>query len=322
MTEVLSQFKTGNDLTKAIHQIVSNGHADLAVAFWGDRATDLLGIPCDASNIRIVCDAWSGCCNPNILAELLDRNCTLVDVPHLHAKVYIGDGSAIVASANASTNGLGEEGIEYPKNYEAGYIVTNPVDVTDAREWFEAIFRIGTPINEDDIPQIRKIWREKRKNRPVGRTITSFLEVLQYKPEYLEGRGLKVAIYKYEDPPERIERKYRESAFYDKKYDGSRYSPYYFEAYSWNINSGDYILDVGRDENGNYECEGVWKVLSIINNKELIPTELIRQPFSLSLSVGDKKLLAAKVKLLVDSKKIKINGPLLSIRDFAKIFAT
>jgi hypothetical protein len=55
----------------------------------------------------------------------------------LHAKVYIGEKGVIISSANASANGLGEEGDELLAGLEVGYFTTRQNDLELARRWFD-----------------------------------------------------------------------------------------------------------------------------------------------------------------------------------------
>jgi len=64
--------------------------ADFAVAYWGKGATERLGLDkIRKKPVRIICDLWSGACNPNELQKLLDRGFKLRTKDRLHAKVYI-----------------------------------------------------------------------------------------------------------------------------------------------------------------------------------------------------------------------------------------
>jgi hypothetical protein len=144
----------------------------MAVAFWGQDACSRLEIPANAKGSRVACDARSGCCNPSALSELLKRKVSVVDVPNLHAKVYIGGKEVVVASANASTNGLGEEYDLMSTGLEAGYHSTREEDVTAAWKWFNVIFESGRPVTSDDIPELIDLWRRKQAHRPIRGWVT------------------------------------------------------------------------------------------------------------------------------------------------------
>ena len=98
-------FVTGEHLLQAARSTVALGRADLAVAFWGPKAVDLLEMPVDASGIRVACDAFSGSCSPKALAELLRRGAKVYDSPGLHAKVCLGTGMLVVGSATPRRTG-------------------------------------------------------------------------------------------------------------------------------------------------------------------------------------------------------------------------
>jgi hypothetical protein len=165
-------FLHGSALSAAIRNTLNGRRADIAVAFWGDGACKLLAIPFNAKGSRVACDARSGAGNPSAISDLMKRNVAIVDVRGLHAKVYIGEKGVIISSANASANGLGEEGEEILAGLEAGYLTQRREDIELARQWFEDLYTDGKPVTEDDLPELRKLWTQRQLHRPTRRPDT------------------------------------------------------------------------------------------------------------------------------------------------------
>jgi hypothetical protein len=217
--ELKLKFVHGPTLLAAIQSAIAEGNADMAVAFWGRNACGRLKIPGNAKGSRVACDARSGSCNPSALSDLLERGVAVVDVPRLHAKVYIGNKEVIIASANASTNGLGEEDDEVSTGLEVGYHTARAEDLAAARQWFEAIFKQGVSVTKDDLPELRTLWRKRQEQRPLRDKRRSFLNVLTTEFESLENRNLRVAFAWWVEPPKAIDSEYKLTPFYDHSYD-------------------------------------------------------------------------------------------------------
>src|SRR4051812_26192393 len=63
--------------------IRSSGAVDIAIAYWGGGAATTLGLATQTGEIRVVCDAQSGACNPDELAQLSEM---------LHVKLHWKNG--------------------------------------------------------------------------------------------------------------------------------------------------------------------------------------------------------------------------------------
>ena len=130
----------------------------MGIAFWSDWTCERLKLPADASGSRVACDARSGACDPSVLADPLNRNVSIVDVPGLHAKVYTGNKGVVITSANTSANGIGEEADEIPYSLEAGYITERFEDREATRHWFAALFEKGELGTTADLPELKDYW--------------------------------------------------------------------------------------------------------------------------------------------------------------------
>lgn len=312
------EFVTGQELSIAIQAVLAGRRKDMAVAFWGRGACDRLTLPPDASGSRVACDARSGGCNPSALADLLERNVTIRDVSGLHAKVYIGDKGAVICSANASANGLGEESKELFDSLEAGYVTEQQEDIEKALQWFRAIYDQGDDVTKSDLPEIRALWRERQKHRPARSK--RLLDALRNAPDQLRGRGLKVAIYTSVDPPPSVERAYKQSVFYDAKtYRSLSHYPFFWDAKDWKVGVGDLILCFEGDEQRKIACYGTWRVQAVIDGGIVVPAgEYVRDPFRLKLPQSDARDLAKQVQSLVNGGVLEMDGPLLAIEAFAQ----
>ena len=109
---------TGDELRAKVAAIAGERKPCCAVAFWGRGAAALFG---PRSRVRIVCNLATGGTNPDEIIALQAKGHTVLQHDQLHAKVYLGKSQAVVASANASANGLGLEASEQAKWIEAGW---------------------------------------------------------------------------------------------------------------------------------------------------------------------------------------------------------
>jgi len=114
----------------------------LAVAFWGGDAMKRLGIAeWKAKNVRMICNATSGACNPLALNELRSHiGSNLRTNPNLHAKVYWTPSTLVITSANASASSLSLEGEEVKGNIEAGIVSTDHLLLTEVKQWFDELY--------------------------------------------------------------------------------------------------------------------------------------------------------------------------------------
>jgi hypothetical protein len=160
------EFLTGPKIIEKINTEAAKAHqADLAVAFWGKGALRLLGFP-KTTKLRILCDLDSGACNPHELIKCLKRgNVEIRAQRKFHAKVYLMPACAIVASANASAHGLGDEGDEETKGtVEAGIFSDNKKFVDDVKAWFKAQWEDAhDDVDEERARRAILPWELRRK---------------------------------------------------------------------------------------------------------------------------------------------------------------
>lgn len=161
-----SEFLHDESLTAAIKHLLRAPKNDVccAVAFWGKGSQDLLRT-CKPSKTRIICNLQSGGTNPAVIEDLQKKGFLIKQHSTLHAKTYIAD-RAIVASANASTNGLGLQDQEQAGWLEAGSFVS----VEQARTWFENLWLDAITITPADIKTAKSVFDARQRRRPTRTT--------------------------------------------------------------------------------------------------------------------------------------------------------
>lgn len=152
--------------------LLSGAPARAAVAFWGQDAEKALAISRDMvkqCQLKIICDLESGACNPATIRKLIDADTQVRFLKKLHAKVYLGNGEAVIGSANASANGLGLEGREVGGSKEVCIVTNDEAVVSQCECWFTNMWESATKIEEDDLRGAELAWRLRRKHRPMVR---------------------------------------------------------------------------------------------------------------------------------------------------------
>jgi len=159
------QFLTGKELYKAVQNIASGTKPRFAVAFWGQGAKEQI---CDGGNkdIQIICNLKMGATNPFVIEDILGRRVPVRQHDILHAKVYLNETAALVASANASANGLGFEGAEQASWEEAGLFIDEPQAIVEIKRWFTRMWGESREINEGDLERAKATWRARQGAKP------------------------------------------------------------------------------------------------------------------------------------------------------------
>lgn len=189
--------------------IAENDKLKIAVAFWGAGAEALL----ESKNrkFKIICNLTSGGTNPEVIKKLL-KWAPRVSVRHhddLHAKVFVGHSSAIIGSANMSTNGLNIESVEFDGWQEAGFL-TDQVDAVEAAgKWFDTRWEESDEISKTMLKVADLAW-QKRISARVRRPKSS-PSLLDMTPAEASGRKIFVAFYDEDSSPaaEKVDAKLR-----------------------------------------------------------------------------------------------------------------
>lgn len=109
---------------------------------------------------HILCDLLSGGCNPNEIKSLLELSdkdhIQILHLNRLHAKVYWTPTNVIVGSANASANGLGDEG--ELGTIEAALLTDDVTTRNNAATWFDGMWKKGKKIDDAMLEQAKEAW--------------------------------------------------------------------------------------------------------------------------------------------------------------------
>ena len=167
--------KSKNEEDRIIHHVRSfckkwEQPLQIAVSYWGKDSLDDTGLHerIDSKNsgpVQIICDLFSGSCNPNPIKTLISKK--RVEVKTLrgfHAKVWICGHDVIVGSANVSINGLGSDDKESKAgNVEAAVKVSDGDVARKIQSWFREQWDRNDCVNvtKREIEKAEKIWRAR-----------------------------------------------------------------------------------------------------------------------------------------------------------------
>lgn len=168
--ESMQAFLSASECRAEVRRMLaSNGPIQAAVAYWGKGAIKDLGIH-KGLDFRAVCDVRSGGCNTDVVEELLRLFGPNRILTHdrFHAKVWLAQGTLIIGSSNASSNGLGFEGHETDSLVEANMLVKDPKMVKTVREWMEkSVAQSARKITANDLRVGARRHAINRGKRPV-----------------------------------------------------------------------------------------------------------------------------------------------------------
>lgn len=158
-------FVNSANYDDAVRKVLSEqGLALVAVSFWGRDSELLLRDRNDQT--KVICNLKSGATNPETIELLLKiKNVEVKQHDHLHAKVVIGNGSALIGSANFSSNGLNLEASELKGWEEAGLLTQDTTQIRLIRDWFNSIWNESYKIKNSDIEEAKLIWKKRRATR-------------------------------------------------------------------------------------------------------------------------------------------------------------
>lgn len=164
----VAAFLDGEALSAAVRRVCDGSQVCCAVAFWGRGMPDgLLGN--EPSRARILCNVTLGGTNPKALEEAgAPNSLNLRCYDTLHAKVYLSRAGAVVASANASENGL--SGGEKPALLQEAGVWLEPGtdDWKAAERWFESLWQQARPVDRAALDEAGKTWRRAARSRALA----------------------------------------------------------------------------------------------------------------------------------------------------------
>jgi hypothetical protein len=190
---MMTTFLTGENIVKTVRDSIDASEgADLAVAYWGAGATERLGLDKRGKKVRILCDPGSLACNPSELKKLLDRGVELKTEDGLHAKVYITTHQVVIGSANASINGLGEEGYETDLGLEAAIESSDEDIMRDASDWFEKHWKTAESVDKARLEEIKPFWQPRSRRG-------SLLSLLLTNPALFHRMPIRLVVFEEPD---------------------------------------------------------------------------------------------------------------------------
>lgn len=195
-------FLSSGDYLEHVSGVLEAGESvSVAVAFLGDGAERLFerfGKP-----TRILCNLMTGATNPNVVEALQSVDGVEIRrLDDLHAKVVLTPNKAIVGSANLSTNGLNLEGRESAGWREAGYLVSDKLQIEAMFAWYEKQWAASSEISPKDIELAKQRWKLRRAGRPIATTAKRLLDL---ELEQLKDQRIYVALYREEASKEAAE---------------------------------------------------------------------------------------------------------------------
>jgi len=309
-------FKHGRDLTAAITHVVSSGPVDMAVAYWGSKACDHLNLPQDLAGYRIACDAYSGFCSPAAIKELLHRNAQVVDVPLLHAKVYLSGRGVVSASANASTRGL-SGAPDSSFGLEAGIFDCELSHLDKARDWFSHTFKSGRTVTLGDLSRIEEVWNRQRSTVQLR---TSLMEAILTRSSLLADRALRVSVYRAEEPSDEVQNIFKRTPYFDAKKWSSTSSYPFFWGEMPKVSPGDVLLCFELD-GGKVMYEGVWTILDRVGNGEKTVWPVALTKLSFVPQLGPVSEVCRRTTEAVRTGALRPDAGPISLTEFAAAIA-
>lgn len=316
---------SGSQLAKALcKEIARPGKIAMAVAYWREGATARLGIENVSSEVRIICDAYSGACNPEELKRLMGLpHVQIRTIDSLHAKVYLTAQCAFVGSANASANGLGQEGSEVV-NIEAAAMIADPVFTRSALRWFNDLWKApkAKEVTDEDFEELFKLWKARRRNRPMSRNkSTSLLQAVKADPDSFKNRDLRLVAYIGVEPSQEEHDNFERvsSQLFElsdpEQYKSKNRSTFYVDNWAWNVSEGDYILEftVNRKRT-KAKFMGLWRVRSerafhkTKSGARLILLDEVSNYKKLELSQSDSKELGNAIIPFLQQSGFKVDA--------------
>lgn len=168
----------------------------LAVAFWGEGATDALGLAKAPGELSVVCNLRMGGTNPKEIRRLREIGARVKHSDTLHAKIYLFDRHGVVGSANASANGLSLQRGEVGGWTEANVLFEAGPLLDETRALFNEIWHASADVTEPDLITAQAAWDRRRTAGSGALMINApnILEALKSQPALLSDRGIYITV--------------------------------------------------------------------------------------------------------------------------------
>lgn len=182
------------EILGAARSVLAQGPVRVAVAFWGTGAAHQLGLDRrDLSAVCILCNLSVGGCTPGAIEDLMRRGAQVRALATLHAKVFLGQDTAVVGSANASINALRAEG-GFGWN-EACVQVASPSDLAHLHAWFEALWESAVDMSDPHVARLLLEQAEHDVKTPgFGTDAIDLLRQLRESPDALDDEPLYLTL--------------------------------------------------------------------------------------------------------------------------------
>ncbi|MGM5022182.1 phospholipase D family protein [Tardiphaga sp. 367_B4_N1_1] len=259
-------FLTDDSVHKIRSITEAAGLKKFAVAFWGQGAANQLGISkANGAECRILCDLFSGACNPKEMQGLLDLGCEIKTIDGLHSKIYCSHSQVVIGSSNASSNGLATSGKYFSGNVEANVLIEETSFLERVHRWFDEYWELPAArrVTSALVLEAKPIWL---KNAAMHRQFAAgLLTQLRQQSKLIKAIKARVIFYTGEGGSTSAQNTFN-------KHGRIQYSdaewrllgneiPYYEDWDGWNVQPGEVFLDFGCSKpKGRATFYGIWRV--------------------------------------------------------------
>ena len=293
---------TNNSISEIQRILGAKGVKRLAVAYWGAGAINELALSKlpDKKQVRILCDLFSGACNPVEMLKLYKSGFRFKAVDKLHSKVYCSEAAVIIGSSNASANGLAFGAKDLSDNIEANVFVDDRRFVATIAEWFDEFWESGTWVDPKLIDQSKPIWNA---NAGRGRLSTeSLLAKLKKAPQLAAKISANVIFFLEVDYSTEAKKRFKQLGAGQYNEAQRRINAFEFPMYEddsgWPTRPGQVYVELVSYKPGSRPAfSGVWKVRA--KNHE------IRSPTRLS----------PKNRIILLDRELSLGGQRISTED-------
>ena len=249
----------------------------IAVSYWGKGALEETGlrdrIEADPSTVQVICDLWSGACNPAPIRQLIKSGVRVKTLDHFHAKVWVCARDILIGSANVSSNGLGFENSKSTENnIEAAVIAGDREFAVSVRCWFEDQWKKKqNTIELEEVTQAQRHWNERKHVRDLRRAYsTTLLQKVETDRKSRELANVRVIAWEQsnEDTPKRRIKDFeKQSEEYFEPFEEHDHRWFYdfSNATKWEFAKGNIYLDFTIPYDGNLsqlKFNGIFRIVS------------------------------------------------------------
>ena len=333
-------FLSSQAYTNTIRETIASSHSlAIAIAFWGVGSDELFQ-SLSGKTLRVICNLTSGGTNPKAIRALMAFDNPKMDIRqlnNLHAKVVVGEQSAVIGSANFSTNGLCLEGQECSGWEEAGFQTKSPDDVAAAQQWFDANWDKATLIKETDLKQAQERWDARYRasvfsgqNKSLMSLPTEILKNLDIYVVVCRDDSTKEAKKVYQGKLDSVTGQHSSESDSSIGFDHSEHD--FYE--NWNLSEEQHLpkgvplIAVGYDDNGEFSVLDTWVRNSVDGSFKYTGTEkrgehgtitgVVRVPnweeFNFAFEFGEKDKAKLKKGMEAFIKKRAGQNPHVCVR--------